>query len=466
MPDSRPMPGQPSRGYVLRYATLRALEADHATYFSHGGMLVPAGPDLTPPLNASVELRIEAPDGSSFSLPGRSGSFAPGRGFLVSFEEGAARGQAALGAFVQSAPFRAALAEEPEVTLLPPEVRPFDPREVFAEEEHTDPGPGQPSAFDEDTPVDEALAPRGAAPQADPKEPEGSDRGRGAEDPGAASATSAAGAPAVSQDLVRGPDPGERYPVYAVRALTVTAFAELVPALRHSGRFPVPFAEREAGLGQVALLRLTLPGHNVFELWSQVDEVEEETVWLRVGTHDEAFRKVCLYPESIAARSRLAAEASAPPEPLQVIRLSESAPEEDVERLPIRRRLARMGMEEKINLALSGGREERMALAMDSNRAVHHYLLKNAKISLDEVAFMARLPSLNPDVLDKIAENPQYTQNPSVTKALVYNPKTPVATAIRLLDRLPRSEVMNLAKRSGMNLRLVMAAKKKVERSK
>ena len=120
-------------------------------------------------------------------------------------------------------------------------------------------------------------------------------------------------------------------------------------------------------------------------------------------------------------------------------------------------------MDDKINLAQAGNKEERMALAMDPNKAVHHYLLKNAKITVDEIAFMARLPSLNPPVLDKIAENPAYTQNPSVAKALVYNPKTPVRTAIRLLDRLPRSEVMNLAKRMGMNLKLVMAAKKRLE---
>jgi hypothetical protein len=144
--------------------------------------------------------------------------------------------------------------------------------------------------------------------------------------------------------------------------------------------------------------------------------------------------------------------------------MTEVVPEESLEDLPLRRRLQRMGMDEKINLAQSGNKEERIALAMDSNKAIHHYLLKNAKVTLDEIAFMARLPSLNPDVLDKIAENPSYTQNPSVAKALVYNPKTPVRTAIRILDRLPRSEVMNLAKRTGMNLKLVMAAKKKIEK--
>jgi hypothetical protein len=77
---------------------------------------------------------------------------------------------------------------------------------------------------------------------------------------------------------------------------------------------------------------------------------------------------------------------------------------------------------------------------------------------------MARLPSLNPDVLERIAEIPAFVQNPTIAKALVYNPRTPVLTAIRLLDRLPRAEVMNLAKRTNMNMRLVMAAKKRLER--
>ena len=75
---------------------------------------------------------------------------------------------------------------------------------------------------------------------------------------------------------------------------------------------------------------------------------------------------------------------------------------------------------------------------------------------------MARLPSLNPDVLDKIAENPAYTQNPTIVKALVFNPRTPVRTSIRLLDRLPRNELVNLSKRMSMNQRLVMAAKNKL----
>ena len=96
---------------------------------------------------------------------------------------------------------------------------------------------------------------------------------------------------------------------------------------------------------------------------------------------------------------------------------------------------------------------------------IPHFEVNDA-IYADEVQGVRKLGSEDEveTVLDKIAESPGYTQNPTITKALVYNPKTPVKTAIRLLDRLPRSEVMNLAKRTTMNQRLVMAAKKKLER--
>jgi hypothetical protein len=251
--------------------------------------------------------------------------------------------------------------------------------------------------------------------------------------------------------------------VYAVRFGGVRAFVALLPRLRSEGRISLPHAEGEAAVGDVARLRMTLPGHNVFEAWARIAMIEARSIELRVGLDDEGVRKALVHPETIAARARLAAEGPGEADEVAVTRLSEQVPDDDDEKMPLRRRISRMGMEDKINLALSGNREERMALAMDSNKAIHHYLLKNAKLTLDELAFMARLPSLNPDVLDKIAENPAYTQNPAVTRALVNNPRTPVKTSIRLLDRLPRSEVMNLAKRTGMNARLVMAAKKKLE---
>jgi hypothetical protein len=259
------------------------------------------------------------------------------------------------------------------------------------------------------------------------------------------------------------PGPGDEYIVYVLKYPQVSDFAAVRDNFRATQRLEIVYPEETSNAGKIAQLRITLPGHNLFDMFGFIEKVGHGRVVLAFDENNEKYRLACNYVDSPSARSRMKNEAGLPKTPLMVVRMMEKVPEEDPEKMPIRRRLQRMGMDDKINLALSGGREERMALAMDGNKAVHHYLLRNAKISLDEIAFMARLPTMNPDVLDKIAENTSYTQNPSVVKALVYNPKTPVQTAIRLLDRLPRPEVMNLAKRMNMNLRLVMAAKKKLE---
>lgn len=261
----------------------------------------------------------------------------------------------------------------------------------------------------------------------------------------------------------RTPNPGEKYVVYVVKVKTVMDLVDLIPAFRQSATLVVPYPQDPASEGDLAQLRLTLPGRNIFHMWALIGRVRPTDVTLHVNPESKAFAQALAFPKSVLGARRLGTEKPENRGPLDVIRLEEERPRESEKDMPVRRRLARMSMEDKINMALSGTREERMALAMDGNKAIHHYLLKNARISLDEIAFIARLPTMNPDVLGKIAENPSYTQNLQVVKHLVYNPKTPVPIAIKLLDRLPRAEIMLLAKRMSMNQRLVQAAKKKIE---
>lgn len=261
----------------------------------------------------------------------------------------------------------------------------------------------------------------------------------------------------------RTPNPGEKYVVYVVKVKTVLDLVELIPTFRQTATLVVPYAMDPAAEGDLAQLRLTLPGRNIFLLWALIGRVRPTDITLHVNPESKAYAQALAFPKSVLGARRMSTERQENRGPLEVIRLEEERPRESEKDMPVRRRLARMSMEDKINMALSGTREERMALAMDGNKAIHHYLLKNARISLDEVAFIARLPTMNPDVLGKIAENPSYTQNLQVVKHLVYNPKTPVPVAIKLLDRLPRPEIMLLAKRMSMNQRLVQAAKKKIE---
>ena len=457
----------------MRYDSCRALDADHAAYLTHGGMMLPVDAEQAPAANTPVVLRIEGPLGASFVLDGRAGTHVPGRGLMVSFEDKAQSARDALDAYIESDAFRAAVKREPPTTVSAPKVGPFDVRPPDAEPA-TDPvhRPLAADLFEETTPIDPPYVDNQPPLSADPSPIDpGETHAEGtALHPDVARAVGGARrrrpAPTAERPptVIRQPRAGEEYHVAVIKLFQVTDFVDRYKRFFTDAELDQPCADSNLSRGQIVLLRLTLPGHNVFEMWSVVEDADPRRFVLRVRDNDEVYLRARLYPDSVAAKARLKREAQDPDlstKP-QVLLLSEKKADEDESKMPLRRRLARMGMDDKINLALSGNREERMALAMDSNKAVHHYLLKNAKLTLDEIAFMARLPSLNPDVLDKIAENPSYTQNPTVTKALVFNPRTPVRTAIRLLDRLPRNELMNLSKRMSMNQRLVMAAKNKL----
>jgi hypothetical protein len=114
-----------------------------------------------------------------------------------------------------------------------------------------------------------------------------------------------------------------------------------------------------------------------------------------------------------------------------------------------------------MQLALSGGREERMALMRDPNRILHNYVLRNPRIGLDEVQAAAKLPSMNPESLAFIADHPEWGRNSTVCIALARNPKTPTAIAVRMLDKIPEADVRLIAKGAG-RAALVQAARRKL----
>ncbi len=441
--------GAPGLGYILRYVSHLALDEHFRSYMTHGAMMLKIDKADAPPPETPLVLRVEAPTGAVFNLNSLAGQYIGTRGLMCTFEEDH-ESRTALSSHLGSSEWSAAVRKEDPTTKLEPVIEPFDPNTV---EPNADPGITDPQMLAAGLDLD--PLPPVQPGQADVTVPNVLQSGTD-------DVTDPAGG---EGDLpIHKPGPGEEYPIYVAKFNALADFVEKLKEFKPRARLFLPNADEDAQVGNVALLRVTLPGHNIFSMWSVVQKASAAGVEVRVDPNDEQYRKALVHPSSVSSKARLNRERPEDRKGMLLIKLKEKIPEEDEKKLPIRRRLARMGMDDKINMALSGDREERMALAMDSNRAIHHYLLKNAKITLDEIAFMARLPSLNPDVLDRIAENPSYTQNPSVTRALVYNPKTPVQTAIRLLDRLPRNEVQNLARRINLNRRLVMAAKKKLER--
>ncbi|HVO31805.1 MAG TPA: hypothetical protein VMV18_13755 [bacterium] len=131
------------------------------------------------------------------------------------------------------------------------------------------------------------------------------------------------------------------------------------------------------------------------------------------------------------------------------------------EAFALREKIRAMSVPEKMALAKHGDRSARLILLKDSVKAVHLFVIQNPRITIEEIIYIAGFRQTNPEVLNMIAASKEWLQNPRVTAALVRNPKTPSTTAVRLLEKLPMSEVRRLARAADVPRAVSQAAKKK-----
>ena len=117
---------------------------------------------------------------------------------------------------------------------------------------------------------------------------------------------------------------------------------------------------------------------------------------------------------------------------------------------------------EKMHLALHGTRDERNAILRDRNRLLHPFVLKNTKLTLEDVAVIAKNAQISPEMLKLIADRKDWFQRPAVALALARNPKTPPDVAIRALEHVPVDALKQMAKGVGALPHVVQAARKRV----
>ena len=107
-------------------------------------------------------------------------------------------------------------------------------------------------------------------------------------------------------------------------------------------------------------------------------------------------------------------------------------------------------------------RDERMRIMRGADRSLHLYVLRNPRLGLDEIASIARMSALAPELLKAIADRREWFQRPDVAIALVRNPKTPVPLAIKMLNFVSPQDLRQLAKGSGARAPILAAARRKV----
>ena len=140
-----------------------------------------------------------------------------------------------------------------------------------------------------------------------------------------------------------------------------------------------------------------------------------------------------------------------------VARLTEAAQPEEEEQTTSWDRMRGLSQMEKLLLAVKADRSERAILAQDNDPRVLLSLLRNPRLTVDEVVRVAKSSFLNYQIADVIGKTAQWMASLDVRLALIHNAKTPPAMALRILPTLPELEVRSIA-RGGMNMALKQAA--------
>jgi hypothetical protein len=128
-------------------------------------------------------------------------------------------------------------------------------------------------------------------------------------------------------------------------------------------------------------------------------------------------------------------------------------------------RMRGLSQMEKILLAVKADRTERALLLQDNDPRVLLSLLRNPRLTVDEVVRVAKSPYLTFQIADVVMKATQWMASIDVRLGLIHNPKTPPAFALRILPTLPDVEVRNVA-RAGTSMALKQAALRRLQQGK
>jgi hypothetical protein len=148
----------------------------------------------------------------------------------------------------------------------------------------------------------------------------------------------------------------------------------------------------------------------------------------------------------------------------RVIDPSLAPPPESDPRVPMSldRKVATMSVSEKVQMALHGNRDARQLLMRDRAGVVQSSLIRNPRITLDEVQAMARAPHLSPECAETLASHATYGGSAQIAMALVRNPRTPLPTATQLVAKLQPNDLRAVAKGLGVRMQVAAAARKRL----
>lgn len=134
----------------------------------------------------------------------------------------------------------------------------------------------------------------------------------------------------------------------------------------------------------------------------------------------------------------------------------------EVDKESFYKKVQHLNVSGKIKLALLGNKEARDILLKDSNKLVSSTVLKNPRITEDEITKVVNSRSISDDILRQVANNKEWLKKYPIKLGLVNNPKAPLSIAMRLMSQLNEKDVQHIAKSKNVSSALAAVAKKMV----
>jgi len=125
-------------------------------------------------------------------------------------------------------------------------------------------------------------------------------------------------------------------------------------------------------------------------------------------------------------------------------------------------RIKKLPVAARVKLALTGGKDARQILVRDSTKLVQSCVLRNPRITPDEVLVIAKNRSAAEELLRNIADHRDWVRHYQVRHALVLNPKTPLPVALRMLGGLQERDIRLIAKSRNVSTVLQAQARRAI----
>ena len=119
---------------------------------------------------------------------------------------------------------------------------------------------------------------------------------------------------------------------------------------------------------------------------------------------------------------------------------------------------------QRIQVARLGKKPARRMIAQMNDKKLTLFLLLNPQITVDEVASLANNPSLDPELVRRIANAPEWTRHPSIARALICHPRLPIQMITRLIERQTLNDLRKLVRSGRLRASVKRVVVRKLDR--